>query len=121
MPDKAYFQQMADQFSAAFNGGAAAQAAGVYAEDAWVISFDGEVARGTADIQRFWTKQADRLRDLSVSIEDIRPLGENAVCGVLSSTSSDKSDGHRVTWRALVVLEQTGGEWRLVRHAWTEH
>src|SRR4051812_45359558 len=88
MPDKAFFQQMADQFGGAFNGGAAAQAAGVYAEDACVIAYDGQVVRGTADIARFWTAQANRLRDLRVTVNDIRPIGENAVCGVLTSTSS---------------------------------
>jgi ketosteroid isomerase-like protein len=121
MADKAFFQQMADQFGAAFNGGAAAQAACVYAEDAFVIFHDGQVVRGTADIAAFWTAQANRLSDLRVTVEDIRPIGENAVCGTLTSTSSEKSDGHRVLGNGLVVLERKGDEWKVVRHAWTEH
>jgi ketosteroid isomerase-like protein len=70
MPDKAFFQQMADQFVGAFNGGAAAQAAGVYAEDACLVSYDGQIVKGTADIARFWTAQASRLGDLSVTVDD---------------------------------------------------
>ena len=121
MPEKADFQAMADQFCSAFNAGQPAAAMGAYAEDACVVSPEGEVVIGHDQLRAYWTRQAEIRGDLKVTVEDVHPLSENVIRCILSSTATEKASNRTLIGTGLAVLRSTGMEWKLVAHAWTHH
>ena len=73
--DNATVQKLADQFAEAFNKNAASGVGEMYTEDAILVPPQADIRMGRRDIQAFWTQQAKRAEDLSITVLDVKPLG----------------------------------------------
>jgi ketosteroid isomerase-like protein len=121
MPNKADFQAMADQFCSAFNAGQPAAAMGAYAEDAWVVSPEGEVAIGHDQIRAYWIRQAEIRGELKATVDEVHSLSEDVIRCILSSTATEKASNRSLIGKGLAILRSSGTEWKLVAHAWAHH
>ena len=71
--DNATVQKLADQFAEAFNKNAASGVGEMYTEDAILVPPQADIRMGRRDIQAFWTQQAKRAEDLSITVLDVKP------------------------------------------------
>jgi len=76
--DKATIDKLNESFIAAFQKGDTAAIGQMYTEDAYLVSYGGEMVKGRAAIQAFWTKAAEGISDFKLTTVDVQPLGNDS-------------------------------------------
>lgn len=117
--DNATVQKLADQFAEAFNKNAASGVGEMYTEDAILVPPQADIRMGRRDIQAFWTQQAKRAEDLSITVLDVKPLGPEAARAVVRGEMTTKGpQPQSLTGRNVVLLQKVGPDWKLATHIW---
>lgn len=116
---KAAIQRLEDQWGAAFNKGDAAAVAAMYTEDAYVLPSGAPMAKGRADIQKFWTAAMQQLGDVKCTAVDVKPLGRSGAREIGTCTFKTKGaspqDG---ALKYAVVWQKVNGQWMLNTDIW---
>ena len=117
--DKATIDKLNESFIAAFQKGDTAAIGQMYAEDAYLLSSGGEMVKGRAAIQAFWTKAAEGISDFKLTTVDVQPLGNDAAREVGTFTLKTKGQPpQEVAGKYVVVWQKVGGDWRLATDIW---
>jgi uncharacterized protein (TIGR02246 family) len=102
----------------AFNSGDAAAVAALYAEDGRVVTGDGTIKNGRAEIQALFQSFMDSgFGDHKIEMIDVKTNGDTAYeTGKWSGVGGDKKayGGHLVN----IYQRQSGGDWQAVLHIW---
>ncbi|HEV8679275.1 MAG TPA: SgcJ/EcaC family oxidoreductase [Stellaceae bacterium] len=119
---KAAIQKLDDAFVAAFNKGDAAAVAAMYAEDAYVLPDKGEMARGRAAIEKFWKGAMEQLTVVSITAQDVLPLGRSAAREIGTFALKTKAQPPQdITGKYVVVWRKIGGKWLLATDIWNSN
>jgi uncharacterized protein (TIGR02246 family) len=117
--DKATIDKLNESFMAAFQKGDTAAIGQMYAEDAYLLPSGGEMVRGRAAIQAFWTKAAEGIGDFKLTTVDVKPLGNDAAREIGTFTLKTKGQPpQEVAGKYVVVWQKVGGDWRLATDIW---
>ena len=117
--DKATIDKLNESFMAAFQKGDTAAIGQMYAEDAYLLPSGGEMVKGRAAIQAFWTKAAEGIGDFKLTTVDVKPLGNDAAREIGTFTLKTKGQPpQEVTGKYVVVWQKVGGDWRLATDIW---
>lgn len=117
--DKATMEKLNTEFMAALNNGDMAALGQMYSEDAYLLPSGGEMVKGRAAIQAFWTKAAERIADFKLTTVDVKPLGNDAAREVGTFTLKTKDQQpQEVAGKYVVVWQKVGGDWRLATDIW---
>jgi len=117
--DKAAIDKLNESFMAAFQKGDTAAIGQMYAEDAYLLPSGGEMVKGRAAIQAFWTKAAEGIGDFKLTTVDVKPLGNDAAREIGTFTLKTKGQPpQEVTGKYVVVWQKVGGDWRLATDIW---
>jgi uncharacterized protein (TIGR02246 family) len=117
--DKATIDKLNESFMAAFQKGDTAAIGQMYAEDAYLLPSGGEMVKGRAAIQAFWTKAAEGIGDFKLTTVDVKPLGIDAAREIGTFTLKTKGQQpQEVAGKYVVVWEKVGGDWRLATDIW---
>lgn len=116
---KTAIQKLEDQWGAAFNKGDAGAVAAMYTEDAYVLPAGAPMAKGRADIQKFWTGAMQQLGDVKCTAVDVKPLGRSGAREIGTCTFKTKGaspqDG---ALKYAVVWQKVNGQWMLNTDIW---
>lgn len=116
---KAAIQQLNDKWADAFNKGDASAVAAMYTTDAYVLPAGAPMAKGRAEIEKFWAGAVQQLGDIKITTLDVKPLGGNAAREI--GTATFKTKGQTPQDGALkyaVVWQKEGGGWKLLQDIW---
>jgi uncharacterized protein (TIGR02246 family) len=117
--DKATIDKLNESFMAAFQKGDTAAIGQMYAEDAYLLPSGGEMVRGRAAIQAFWTKAAEGIGDFKLTTVDVKPLGNDAAREIGTFTLKTKGQPpQEVAGKYVVVWQKVGGDWKLATDIW---
>ena len=117
--DKATIDKLNESFMAAFQKGDTAAIGQMYAEDAYLLPSGGEMVKGRAAIQAFWTKAAEGISDFKLTTVDVQPLGNDSAREVGTFTLKTKGQPpQEVAGKYVVVWQKVGGDWRLAADIW---
>jgi uncharacterized protein (TIGR02246 family) len=117
--DKATIDKLNESFMAAFQKGDTAAIGQMYAEDAYLLPSGGEMVRGRAAIQTFWTKAAEGIGDFKLTTVDVKPLGNDAAREIGTFTLKTKGQPpQEVAGKYVVVWQKVGGDWKLATDIW---
>jgi len=117
--DKATIDKLNESFMAAFQKGDTAAIGQMYAEDAYLLPSGGEMVKGRAAIQAFWTKAAEGIGDFKLTTVDVKPLGNDAAREIGTFTLKTKGQPpQEVAGKYVVVWQKVGGDWRLATDIW---
>ena len=117
--DKATIDKLNESFIAAFQTGDTAAIGQMYTEDAYLVSYGGEMVKGRAAIQAFWTKAAEGISDFKLTTVDVKPLGNEAAREIGTFTLKTKGQPpQEVAGKYVVVWQKVGGDWRLATDIW---
>ena len=117
--DKATIDKLNESFIAAFQRGDTAAIGQMYTEDASLLSSGGEMVKGRAAIQAFWTKAAEGIGDFKLTTVDVKPLGNDSAREVGTFTLKTKGQPpQEVAGKYVVVWQKVGGDWRLATDIW---
>ncbi len=117
--DKATIDKLNESFIAAFQRGDTAAIGQMYTEDASLLSSGGEMVKGRAAIQAFWTKAAEGISDFKLTTVDVKPLGNDAAREIGTFTLKTKGQPpQEVAGKYVVVWQKVGGDWRLATDIW---
>jgi uncharacterized protein (TIGR02246 family) len=117
--DKATIDKLNESFMAAFQKGDTAAIGQMYAEDAYLLPSGGEMVRGRAAIQAFWTKAAEGIGDFKLTTVDVKPLGNDAAREIGTFTLKTKGQPpQEVAGKYVVVWQKVGRDWRLATDIW---
>jgi uncharacterized protein (TIGR02246 family) len=117
--DKATIDKLNESFMAAFQKGDTAAIGQMYAEDAYLLPSGGEMVRGRAAIQAFWTKAAEGIGDFKLTTVDVKPLGNDAAREIGTFTLKSKGQPpQEVAGKYVVVWQKVGGDWKLATDIW---
>ena len=117
--DKATIDKLNESFMAAFQKGDTAAIGQMYAEDAYLLPSGGEMVKGRAAIQAFWTKAAEGIGDFKLTTVDVKPLGNEAAREIGTFTLKTKGQPpQEVAGKYVVVWQKVGGDWRLATDIW---
>ena len=117
--DKATIDKLNESFMAAFQKGDTAAIGQMYAEDAYLLPSGGEMVRGRAAIQAFWTKAAEGIGDFMLTTVDVKPLGNDAAREIGTFILKTKGQPpQEVAGKYVVVWQKVGGDWRLATDIW---
>ena len=117
--DKTTIDKLNESFLAAFQKGDTAAFGQMYAEDAYLLPSGGEMVKGRAAIQAFWTKAAEGIGDFKLTTVDVKPLGNDAAREI--GTFTLKTEGQppeEVAGKYVVVWQKVGGDWKLATDIW---
>ena len=117
--DKATIDKLNESFMAAFQKGDTAVIGQMYAEDAYLLPSGGEMVKGRAAIQAFWTKAAEGIGDFKLTTVDVKPLGNDAAREIGTFTLKAKGQPpQEVAGKYVVVWQKVGGDWKLATDIW---
>jgi uncharacterized protein (TIGR02246 family) len=117
--DKATIDKLNESFMAAFQKGDTAAIGQMYAEDAYLLPSGGEMVKGRAAIQAFWTKAAEGIGDFKLTTVDVKPLGNDAAREIGTFTLKTKGQPpQEVAGKYVVVWQKVGGDWKLATDIW---
>ena len=117
--DKATIDKLNESFIAAFQKGDTAAIGQMYTEDAYLVSYGGEMVKGRAAIQAFWTKAAEGISDFKLTTVDVKPLGNDAAREIGTFTLKTKGQPpQEVAGKYVVVWQKVGRDWRLATDIW---
>ena len=117
--DKATIDKLNESFMAAFQKGDTAAIGQMYAEDAYLLPSGGEMVKGRAAIQAFWTKAAEGISDFKLTTVDVKPLGNDAAREIGTFTLKTKGQPpQEVAGKYVVVWQKVGGDWKLATDIW---
>ena len=117
--DKATIDKLNESFMAAFQKGDTAAIGQMYTEDAYLLPSGGEMVKGRAAIQAFWTKAAEGIGDFKLTTVDVKPLGNDAAREIGTFTLKTKGQPpQEVAGKYVVVWQKVGGDWRLATDIW---
>jgi uncharacterized protein (TIGR02246 family) len=117
--DKATIDKLNESFMAAFQKGDTAAIGQMYAEDAYLLPSGGEMVRGRAAIQAFWTKAAEGIGDFKLTTVDVKPLGNDAAREIGTFILKTKGQPpQEVAGKYVVVWQKVGGDWKLATDIW---
>ncbi len=117
--DKATIDKLNESFIAAFQKGDTAAIGQMYTEDAYLLPSGGEMVKGRAAIQAFWTKAAEGISDFKLTTVDVKPLGNDSAREVGTFTLKTKGQPpQEVAGKYVVVWQKVGGDWRLATDIW---
>jgi uncharacterized protein (TIGR02246 family) len=117
--DKATIDKLNESFIAAFQKGDTAAIGQMYTEDAYLVSYGGEMVKGRAAIQAFWTKAAEGISDFKLTTVDVQPLGNDSAREVGTFTLKTKGQPpQEVAGKYVVVWQKVGGDWKLATDIW---
>ena len=117
--DKATIDKLNESFMAAFQKGDSAAIGQMYAEDAYLLPSGGEMVKGRAAIQAFWTKAAEGISDFKLTTVDVKPLGNDAAREIGTFTLKTKGQPpQEVAGKYVVVWQKVGGDWKLATDIW---
>ena len=117
--DKATIDKLNESFMAAFQKGDTAAIGQMYAEDAYLLPSGGEMVKGRAAIQAFWTKAAEGIGDFKLTTVDVKPLGSDAAREIGTFTLKTKGQPpQEVAGKYVVVWQKVGRDWRLATDIW---
>lgn len=117
--DKAEFQKIADQWIDAFNKGDISKVSQMYTDDAVLLPPGAETVRGKDAILAYWTKEAERIGDLKVTVTDLKPLGPGSVHVIFTSTLKTKGQQpQEVPGKGATLAQKAGDDWRIATHVW---
>lgn len=109
---------MAAAWDEAYNSGDAAKVASMYAEDARVITGQGEVKQGPDEIQALFQSFMDSgFKDHAIDVSTAEVNGDMGyLTGTWSGKGGDGKDygGHLTN----IVEKQDDGSWKSVVHIW---
>ena len=111
-------QKLNTQWDDAFNGKDAAAVASLYAEDGRVVTSDGKILNGRAEIQGLFQGFMDSgFHEHKIEMVDVRVSGDIAYeTAKWSGVGGDKKSygGHLVN----IYQRQADGGWQAVLHIW---
>ncbi len=111
-------QTLNTKWDKAFNSKDAAKVASLYAEDGRVVTGDGKVLNGRAEIQGLFQSFMDGgFHEHKIEMIDVKVKGDIAIeTGKWSGIGGDKKTygGHLVN----VYERQSDGNWQAVLHIW---
>ncbi len=111
-------QSLNAKWDKALNTGDAAAVAALYAEDGRVVTGDGQIKNGRAEIQALFQGFIDGgFHDHKIEMIDVKVKGDIAIeTGKWSGVGGDKKTygGHLVN----VYERQPGGDWQGILHIW---
>jgi uncharacterized protein (TIGR02246 family) len=117
--DKVTIDKLNESFIAALRNGDTAAIGQMYTEDAYLLPSGGEMVKGRAAIQTFWTKAADTISDFKLTTVDVKPLGNDAAREIGTFTLKTKGQQpQEVGGKYVVVWQKVGGDWRLATDIW---
>ena len=117
--DKATIDKLNESFIAAFQKGDTAAIGQMYTEDAYLVSYGGEMVKGRAAIQAFWIKAAEGISDFKLTTVDVQPLGNDSAREVGTFTLKTKGQPpQEVAGKYVLVWQKVGGDWRLATDIW---
>jgi uncharacterized protein (TIGR02246 family) len=91
----------------------------MYTEDAYLLPSGGEMVKGRAAIQAFWTKAAEGIGDFKLTTVDVKPLGNDAAREIGTFTLKTKGQPpQEVAGKYVVVWQKVGGDWKLATDIW---
>jgi uncharacterized protein (TIGR02246 family) len=117
--DNVTIEQLNRQFIAAFAKGDFGAMASMYTEDAYLLPPGTQLIRGRSGIQAFWTKAAEGIADLELTIVDVKALGSEAAREV--GTFKVKTKGQQPqegVGKYVVVWQKVGNDWKLAVDIW---
>lgn len=116
---KAAIQKLDDQFAAAVDRGDAAAVAAMYAPDAYVLPAGAPMAKGQAEIEKFWKSAVVNMQDLQCTAVDVKSLGATAAREIgTCSFMTKKAPLQEIDIKYAVVWEKQGGKWLLLQDIW---
>ena len=111
-------QTLNTKWDNAFNSKDAATVASLYAEDGRVVTGDGKILNGRAEIQGLFQSFMDGgFHEHKIEMIDVKVKGDIAYeTGKWSGVGGDKKTygGHLVN----IYERQSGGDWQAVLHIW---
>jgi ketosteroid isomerase-like protein len=117
--DKATFQEMADQFSAAFNKGEIGPVVEQYNDNSIVLPPGSQMVKGKSNIEKFWKGAMEGIGNVKVTVVEVKPLGPNAAREIGTITARTKGQSPQdVTGKYVVVWEKVGNEWKNTSDIW---
>jgi uncharacterized protein (TIGR02246 family) len=117
--DKAVIDKLNESFMQAFNQGEISTAAGMYAEDAYMLPPGTEMIKGRTGIQAFLTAASKELSDLRLTALDVQPLGNDAAREIGALTFKSKTQQPReIKAKYVVVWRNVGGDWKITTDIW---
>ena len=117
--DKTIIEGLNARFAAAFNKADATTVASFYTEDASLMPAGAPLARGRSAIEAVWRAAATQLDGLSLTTEEVRPLGEAAASEVGRFVLRTKAmPPSELTGKYLVIWRRQGDGWKLDADIW---
>ena len=117
--DKATIQKHNDNFTAAFAKGDFAAIGSMYTEDAYVLPPGGPMISGRAQIQAFWTTAAEGIAKVTLTVVDVKPLGDAAAREIGTFALTTKSSPpQEIAGKYVVVWQKVGSDWKLSTDIW---
>jgi uncharacterized protein (TIGR02246 family) len=118
--DKQEAQKGADEWAAAFNRGDFAEVAASYQPDATVFPPGSDMIRGRKNIESFWEKASQQIRDVSFQVTDVRSLGSpdwarEQGTATLHTKGANSQELHG---KYVVIYQKVGGKWLLDSDIW---
>ncbi|HEY2758735.1 MAG TPA: DUF4440 domain-containing protein [Pseudolabrys sp.] len=120
--DKVTIEKMNAGFTAAFNSGDFASAAGLYTEDAYVLPPGAEIVKGRGSIQSFWAKAGEALGDVNLTTLELTPLGNSVAREIGAFSGKTKgSQPQDIGGKYVAIWQKIGDEWKVTTDIWNSN
>ncbi|WP_460452251.1 YybH family protein [Alsobacter sp. SYSU BS001988] len=117
--DKAVIDKHNLAFETAFNTGDFETVASMYAEDAFLLPAGSPLVQGRSKIKAFWSEAAKAVGDLTLTADDVKPLGPAAAREIgRFSLKSKGQNAQEMSGKYVVLWEKVGADWKLSTDIW---